>query len=49
MASLTVSRVKPLLESCGYVGPLLTADFPWGTADRTTTIPFVGFAHENAY
>ena len=46
MASLTVSRVKPLLESCGYVGPLLTADFPWGTADRTTTIPFVGFAHE---
>lgn len=48
MASLTVSRLRPLLEGCGYSGPLLISDFPLGTADRPTAVPLVGFAHEPA-
>lgn len=48
MASLTVSRLRPLLESCGYSGPLLIADFPLGTPERPTAVPLVGFAHEPA-
>lgn len=46
MCSLAVRDFRPLLESCGYRGPLLVDGFPLNTAGEEAVVPLVGFAHE---
>jgi len=46
--SITTATLRPYLDSCGYRGPLLRADFEFGTATGVWRAALAGFAHEPA-